>query len=186
MIPLSLDPTFVRVAVAGRGRPALTRLQALRAGGAETAVLYSDDPPTGLPRDLGAVLRPHLPDAAALAELRLLWISGLPDDTAAGLAAAARDAGVLVNVEDRPELCDFHNVAEIRRGNLLLTVSTGGRSPGLAARLRAKLGCEFGPEWAERVEEIGVRRDQWRRQKRSLRELSVLTDDVLEAAGWLA
>ena len=52
---------------------------------------------------------------------------------------------MLVNVEDRPALCDFHSVAEVRRGDLLLTVSTGGASPGLAARIRARLAAEFGP-----------------------------------------
>jgi precorrin-2 dehydrogenase/sirohydrochlorin ferrochelatase len=184
MIPLSIDPQSSSVAVAGRGRPALARLKALRAGGAQAALLYCDRP-AGLARALGDSLRPFLPDAAALGELRLLWIAGLPDDVAAPLASAARRARVLVNVEDRPELCDFHNVAEIRRGNLLLTVSTGGRSPGLAARIRAKLGAEFGPEWAARVEAVGTDREQWRRERRSMRELASLTNAAVDAAGWL-
>ena len=83
--------------------------------------------------------------------MRALWIVGLPDDEAAALAALARSERVLVNVEDRPALCDFHSVAEVRRGDLLLTVSTGGASPGLAARIRARLAADFGPEWAERA-----------------------------------
>ena len=83
--------------------------------------------------------------------MRALWIVGLPDDEAAELAALARSERVLVNVEDRPALCDFHSVAEVRRGDLLLTVSTGGASPGLAARIRARLAAEFGPEWADRL-----------------------------------
>ena len=81
------------------------------------------------------------------------------------LAALARSERVLVNVEDRPALCDFHSVAEVRRGDLLLTVSTGGASPGLAARIRARLAAEFGPEWAERVALLRGHRAAWRQRR---------------------
>jgi precorrin-2 dehydrogenase/sirohydrochlorin ferrochelatase len=185
MIPLALDPAAVAVAVVGRGAPALARLRALREGGAARTILYSDQPTAELAAGAGAALRPYLPDTAALARLRLLWIAGLPDPEAAALAAAARAARVLVNVEDRPELCDFHNVASIRRGDLLLTVSTGGKSPGLAARIRQKLGAEFGPEWAARITAIGRARTQWRRQGRSIPQLANLTSDAIDRAGWL-
>ena len=112
-----------------------------------------------------------------------MWIVGLPDDGAAELAAAARPERVLVNVEDRPALCDFHSVAEVRRGDLLLTVSTGGASPGLAARIRARLASEYGPEWAGRLELLRERRAAWRRDGRNAGEL---TDALLQANGWLA
>jgi precorrin-2 dehydrogenase/sirohydrochlorin ferrochelatase len=185
MVPLALDPAAVPVAIAGRGAPALARLRALREGGAGQALLYSDQPTAELAAGAGASLRQHLPDAAAFERLRLLWIAGLPDPEAAALADAARRARVLVNVEDRPELCDFHNLAAIRRGDLLLTVSTGGKSPGLAARIRQKLGAEFGPEWSERVAAIGRDRTQWRRQRRSIPQLTTLTNDAIDRAGWL-
>ena len=96
-------------------------------------------------------LRRVLPSQPDMAALQVLWIAGLPVDAAAALAALARSERVLVNVEDRPQLCDFHSVAEVRRGDLLLTVSTGGASPGLSARIRARLATEFGPEWGERL-----------------------------------
>jgi precorrin-2 dehydrogenase / sirohydrochlorin ferrochelatase len=186
MVPLALDPAAVAVAVAGRGAPALARLRALREGGAEQAILYSDRPTAEVVADAGVALRSYLPDAAALEGLRLLWIAGLPDPEAARLAEAARRVRVLVNVEDRPELCDFHNVASIRRGDLLLTVSTGGKSPGLAARIRQKLGAEFGPEWAARIAAIGRDRTQWRRQGRSIPQLATLTNAAIDRAGWLS
>lgn len=173
------------LAVAGRGTAALRRFRVLGTGGAGRIILYCDCPGAGLTRVLGDALRPYLPDADALRALRLLWIVGLPDAEAAVLAQAARRAGVLVNVEDRPQLCDFHSVAEVRRGDLLLTVSTGGRSPGLAARIRARLGDEFGPEWAARVDAISRDRTEWRRQRRSIPELASLTDEAIDTAGWL-
>jgi precorrin-2 dehydrogenase/sirohydrochlorin ferrochelatase len=170
MIAVSLDPAALPVAVAGRGEVALRRLQALRAAGANKAVLFAD----------------RLPERDELSTLRVLWIAGLPDAEAAELAVCARAEGVLVNVEDRPALCDFHNVAEVRRGELLLTVSTGGASPGLAARIRARLAEEFGPEWAERTAFIRRLRDAWRRERRSPGEIVELTDALLRANGWLA
>lgn len=184
MVPLSLDPAALALAVAGRGERVLARFSALRTGGA-AALLYCDQADPALARAAGSTLRARLPDRADLATLRVLWIAGLPDGEAAVLASAARAARVLVNVEDRPALSDFHNVAEVRRGDLLLTVSTGGRSPGLAARIRAHLGAEFGPEWAARVAELGRRRAGWRGERRSIAELVQLTNTAIAKQAWL-
>ena len=146
MIAVALDPSAAPVAVAGRGPAALHRLRALRSAGATGALLFCDQPGSLPPdTDLGPSLRLYLPAGTDLTGLRALWITGLPDDLAAELAALARPARVLVNVEDRPALCDFHSVAEVRRGDLLLTVSTGGASPGLAARIRARLAARVRP-----------------------------------------
>lgn len=186
MIAVALDPSAVTAAVAGSGEPALRRFNALRDAGAADVLLYSAQPDPGLPQAAGRAFRNRLPGAADLAALRVLWIAGLPDDAAAALAARARAAQVLVNVEDRPALCDFHNVAEIRRGDLLLTVSTGGASPGLAARIRRRLAAEYGPEWAERLATLRARRDAWRRDRHAPTEVAALTDALLQANGWLA
>ena len=128
-------------------------------------------------------LRRALPSQADMAALQVLWIAGLPVDAAKELAALARSERVLVNVEDRPELCDFHSVAEVRRGDLLLTVSTGGASPGLSARIRARLATEFGPEWGDRLALLRERRMAWRRQRR---DVGAETDALLQAREWLA
>jgi precorrin-2 dehydrogenase/sirohydrochlorin ferrochelatase len=49
---------------------------------------------------------------------------------------------------DDVEHCDFAAPAVVRRGDLLIAVSTGGRSPALARRLREELEARFGDEWA--------------------------------------
>ena len=185
MIAIALDPSALALAVAGRGPAVLRRLEALRAGGARDLLVFCDQPDPDLAHAAGDALRRHLPTNKEVAGLRALWVTGLPDDRAAELAALSRAAHVLVNVEDQPALCDFHSVAEVRRGDLLLTVSTGGASPGLAARIRAKLAAEYGSEWGERLALLRDCRSAWRQAGRQLPEVTALTDAVLHANGWL-
>lgn len=68
--------------------------------------------------------------------------------------------GVLCNSVDDPEHCDFIYPAVARRGPLQIAISTGGRSPALAARLRRELERQFGPEWGAWVEDLGRRREE--------------------------
>lgn len=63
------------------------------------------------------------------------------------VAYAARASGALVNVVDVPDLCDFYVPASVTRGDLQITIGTGGSSPALAKRLRIDLERQFGPEY---------------------------------------
>jgi precorrin-2 dehydrogenase / sirohydrochlorin ferrochelatase len=74
------------------------------------------------------------------------------------ISRLARRRGVLCNVVDVPELCDFYYPAVVRRGALQIAVSTSGESPALAQRLRKKLEKEFGPEYEEWLRELGKSR----------------------------
>ena len=185
MIPIVLDPTKTSLALIGRAEPARRRLELLLAGGADAIAVFSDAPSAAL-ADLAAHrLRRRLPEASELAGFRVVWIVDLPLAQARPLVAAAGAAGALVNLEDVKDACDFHNPSIVRRGDLLLTVSTGGHSPGLAARIRRQLERNFGPEWALRLEHIGARRAAWRRRARPLAELARLTDAMIDRRGWL-
>lgn len=65
-------------------------------------------------------------------------------------ASAARAARVLVNVVDRPELCDFNTPAVIDRGEVVAAVGTGGSAPVLATMLRNNIEAQV-PEGMGRV-----------------------------------
>jgi len=76
------------------------------------------------------------------------------------IAQEARDRGVLVNVMDDVPNCDFAAPAIVRRGDLVLAISTGGTSPAVARKVREELERRFGSEWAETLAVIAeVRRE---------------------------
>ena len=73
---------------------------------------------------------------------------------------ACVERGVLCNVVDVPERCDFFYPAVVRRGPLQIAISTDGRSPAVARRLRIELERQFGPEYGLWVEYVGkIRRE---------------------------
>jgi len=70
----------------------------------------------------------------------------------------AQRLGVLCNVVDVPDLCDFFYPSIVRRGDLQIAVSTAGRSPSLAQKIRQQLEKQFGPGYATWVAELGEAR----------------------------
>ena len=185
MYPVTLDVTRLAVAIAGNGASAARRLAGLDASGATRVTVFADAPGAALVEAAGDRLVRRLPEAADLAPVRLLLIAGLGDDAASTLAATARAMGILVNVEDRKRWCEFHVPAVIRRGDLVLTVSTNGRSPGLARRIRRFIEEQFGPEWGDRTEEVAADRAASRAAGADMTTVSRRTDALIERRGWL-
>jgi precorrin-2 dehydrogenase/sirohydrochlorin ferrochelatase len=66
--------------------------------------------------------------------------------------------GVLCNVVDVPDLCDFYYPAVVRRGDLQIAVSTAGQSPSLAQKIRQQLERQFGEGYAAWVKQLGETR----------------------------
>jgi precorrin-2 dehydrogenase/sirohydrochlorin ferrochelatase len=72
--------------------------------------------------------------------------------------AEAQRLGVLCNVVDVPEYCDFFYPAVVQRGDLQIAISTAGQSPSLAQKLRQQLEKQFGVGYAAWVAELGETR----------------------------
>lgn len=164
MLPIVLSDEFAAVGLAGEGE-----------GYARRAALLAEAGIKPLDVDLEESLPP----------IRVLFIAGLDHAGSAALAARARAAGILVNAEDIPELCDFHVPAIVRRGDLVLTASTGGQAPGLARQLREWLEGRFGPEWKLHLEEVSAARAGWRASGLPPAEVSRRTRDLVSQKGWL-
>jgi precorrin-2 dehydrogenase/sirohydrochlorin ferrochelatase len=167
MLPLVLNPVNLKAGLAGRGPERERRVALLAEAGVEVRLL------------------PETVSDALLGALQVLFVAGLPEGEARDLASRARTLGVLVNVEDVPPLCDFHVPAILRRGDLLLTASTGGQVPGLARALRESLADQFGPEWTVRLKELGAARAKWRSEGLSPREVSQNVRELIVRMGWL-
>lgn len=73
-------------------------------------------------------------------------------------AERLRTRGVLVNVVDRPELCDFTIPSLLERGPVLVAVGTGGVSAGLAKALRLRLEALIPPQLGALAEALGAAR----------------------------
>lgn len=91
-----------------------------------------------------------------------------------------------VNVVDDPELCDFILPSIAEQGDLIIAVSTGGKSPALAKRLRMELERRYGPEYRELLNIMGelrtriVAKGGSSSENRALFE-SVISSDILDA-----
>ncbi|MEY4879059.1 MAG: hypothetical protein RJB62_528 [Pseudomonadota bacterium] len=169
MLPIILSPHSVRVGAAGKGEAFAARLRLLDRGGiVERSVFEGRSPGTD-----------------DLKRLDVLFVAGLDESASREMYAAAKAQGVLVNVEDVPKLCDFHVPAQIRRGDLLITVSTGGRSPGLAARMRETLEDMFGDEWEKNLDEVARARARWRASGLAPNDVAERTRAFVTEKGWL-
>jgi len=149
MEPLARLPVFYalagkRAVVAGGNAPAAWKVELLAASGA-TVDVYAEAPSEELMQIADA------PPHGEIAVHRRRWTAGdlsgaaiaigaFDDDgEAATFAAAARAAGVPVNVIDKPAFCDFSFGSIVNRSPLVIGVSTDGAAPVFAQAIRAKL-----------------------------------------------
>lgn len=97
----------------------------------------------------------------------------------------AKQKKVILNVVDRLEFCDFALPAKIRRGDLLVTFSTNGKSPALAKYLRCKMEREFDETYAKWLDRLVQLRKEAietlpTSDDREIFWRSALSDDVME------
>jgi precorrin-2 dehydrogenase/sirohydrochlorin ferrochelatase len=183
-VPLALDLVRLPVVLTGAG-PALIKRLALLDGENVPLALYTPAPEPSLVEAAGERLIPRLPTEDEIAACRVLFVAGLALDQSSELASTARRHRVLVNVEDTLPLCDFHVPAILRRGELAISISTGGSSPTLARRLRAYLGNLFPPDWSDRITRIATLRQDMRATGAGMAEVAKATDALIDEEDWL-
>ena len=167
--------------VVGGGRIALRKVEGLLACGARVTVVAPRVDPglRGLP-GVSVEKRPWRPT-----DLAGKWlVIAATDDPAVNGAVydEGQRRGVWVNGADDPANCSFTLPSVVRRGDLQVTVSTGGRSPALATWLRRRLEGEIGPEYAVLLDLLATERDGLKAAGRSTEGLdwqSALDSDML-------
>lgn len=155
---VSLDLAGRRCVVVGDGPLAAERVDGLLASDAVVTVVT----PTPGP----GVLRPGVTHVARLArpsDLDGAFLAVATREDAADVVAlwsAAEERGVLFAALDDVVHCHFGAVSTIRRGALTVTISTAGRAPALAKRLRRRLERQLGPELGDLVDLLHEARRQ--------------------------
>jgi uroporphyrin-III C-methyltransferase/precorrin-2 dehydrogenase/sirohydrochlorin ferrochelatase len=143
-LPVFLSLDSKRAIVAGGSPAAAWKAELLSASGARVDVYaadiceelqqLTDDPPRG-----AIVIHRCMWSAENLVDAAIAVGAFEDDEGAAEFAAAARAAGVPVNVIDKPAFCDFSFGAIVNRSPLVIGISTDGAAPVFAQAIRAKL-----------------------------------------------
>ena len=128
--------------IAGDGEPAESKARLFDGSPAEVVRLTGD-----------AAL-----DPAAYVGSALIFVASWDEAFAVAATAAARTAGVPVNVVDRPTLSDFHTPAIVDRGAVVAAIGTGGGAPVLASLLRAEIEARIPAGAGEIAALLGDRR----------------------------
>jgi siroheme synthase-like protein len=110
------------------------------------------------------------------------------DDRAvnAAVSAAARRRGIPVNAVDDPPNCTFIVPAVVRRGDLTVAISTGGKSPAAARLVKVRIASMLGDEYAALVRLLGRHRERMKEQVPEQRQRAqawkrMLDEGVLES-----
>jgi precorrin-2 dehydrogenase/sirohydrochlorin ferrochelatase len=160
--PVNLNLKNRRCLVVGGGAVAERKVETLLEFGAAVVVVA----PVLTPqlRDLadGGSIE-YVPGTYELSALDDAFLAVAATDDRETNRAVSEDAqrrGILVNVVDDPDLCTFFVPAVVRRGDLVISVSTSGKSPAMARRIREQLEAQFVPEYGELADLLGELREE--------------------------
>ena len=152
-----------RCVVVGGGEVAQRKVESLLEASAERVVVISP----GLTPKLRVLLQAkrieHRPRGYQHGDLEgaFLVIAATDDaDVNRDVWQEAQERRLLINVVDDPHRCNFFAPSVVRRGDLTISICTGGQDPALSARLRQELEPRFGREYAAFLEIAGALRDR--------------------------
>ena len=96
----------------------------------------------------------------------MFLVIGATDDETLNrrISSDAERRSTLCNIADRPEVCNFILPSIVQRDDLVITISTSGRSPALAKKLRQSLETQFGEEYGVFLRLMGGIRKKLLRQ----------------------
>jgi precorrin-2 dehydrogenase/sirohydrochlorin ferrochelatase len=152
-----------RCVVVGGGEVAQRKVESLLQAGAERVVVISPHLTSKLRALLQANRIEHRPRGYQQGDLEngFVVIAATDEPEVNGRVwQEAQDRRLLINVVDDPDHCNFFVPSVVRRGDLTISVCTGGQAPALSARLRQGLESSFGREYAAFLEIAGALRER--------------------------
>lgn len=164
LFPVFLKTQELHVLLVGGGKSALEKLKELLLNSPETNVLvvartYSDSFLDFAERHETVFLEARDVEKSDL-EGKQLVITALNDpEFSEQLLNWSNDAGILYHAADKPELCTFHLGSVVRKGQLKIGISTNGKSPALAGRLKEILDEHLPDELNDSAVQLNQFRD---------------------------
>jgi precorrin-2 dehydrogenase/sirohydrochlorin ferrochelatase len=185
--PLYIDIEGKKCAVVGGGDVAERKVVSLVECGADVHVISPEFTPAlkrlaeeGRVKLIRRGYKPGDLEGAALA-----IVATDDNDLNRQVHKEASENKIPVNVVDTPELCSFIVPSTVRRGDLIISISTSGSCPALAKNIRKQLQQAFGDEYAEYCKvlmdfrkAVADKYDDPKERKRALNKL--IDSDVLE------
>ena len=166
---MSLFPVFLKLAgkdtlVVGAGELARAKAAQLLAAGAKVRVITGKSVTTNT-NDEGVRWERKEFESRDVRGAAIVFAATGDREIDRAVFKACQEHGVLCNVIDDPEYCDFYSPAVVERGDLKIAISTNGQSPALAQQIRQELEQQFDVSWTQRVTELG------RKRKRALQTM---------------
>jgi siroheme synthase-like protein len=144
LFPVFLKLEELSLLIVGGGKVALEKLNAVLSNAPATkikivakAVSEALAAEAALHGNIELIEKPYDRTDLEEADLVIVAVNDIP--VATQIKTDARRAGKLVNVADKPELCDFYLSSVVRKGNLKIAISTNGKSPTIAKRLKEEI-----------------------------------------------
>ncbi len=146
--PIFLNIQDKKCVVIGGGNVAWRKVCSLKDAGAKVTVVSPKFCPE-LEKEAGVELIRQKYDVEVLKGAVLVVASTDDGEVNKKVYCDAVERGIPVNVVDRPEYCSFIVPSSVLRGDLCISISTGGASPSLARNIRERLESQFGDEYSE-------------------------------------
>ena len=155
--PAFLNVKGKKCVVVGGGNVALRKVKILLSCGANITVVSPDIHPELIKlaerNAIRVFSRPYEPGDLKDAVIVIAATDGKQINRK--VVHEGKEEGALVNVADDPGVSDFITPSFFRRGDLIIAISTGGRSPALARTIKTRLEQNFGKEYASLLSLIG-------------------------------
>lgn len=156
--PIQLDVQNRPCLVVGGGAVGTRKVNTLLECGARVTVVSQEVSPqlARLAAD-GRIELLQRPYRGSDLESMVLVIGATDDETLnRQISQDAKANRIPCNIADRPEVCSFILPSIVERGDLIITISTSGKSPALAKSLRRRLEKQFGEEYGEMLMLMGA------------------------------
>jgi len=162
LFPVFLNLEGKPCLVVGGGLVALRKIESLQECGAVVSVVSPvAEEKIGQLAELGSVTwRQGSVEVDDLDDMFMVFIATNNQEVNQQVVDWCRERRVLVNAVDDPPNCDFYVPAVVRRNSLQMAISTEGKSPLYARRLKEQMEQVIGPEYGEFVDILGELREK--------------------------